>query len=166
MRIEDKKVGQIVVVVSDIEKTVKNYCDVFGIEQPEIKDLPKKEELPVYYNGRLQECTGRICVFDFSGIIFEVMEPGAEKSVWRDYLEKYGEGVFDIGFWVDGRKECFSRFKRIGVEPNHVGFFDDGSYSIMNAKEALGMQINIHCHTEDFEAVLRHPPKLLSDTNY
>ena len=164
--LQDKKIGQIVIVVNDIEKTAQSYCRVFDLEAPRIEQIPLCDTLPVYYKGELTDCDAKICTFDFNGVIFELMQPGKERSVWRDYLDKYGEGVFDIGFWVDDRMASLKRLSAVGAEPVHVGFFNDGTYSLVDAKEALGVLVNLHCHSEDFTEEVRNAPRKLSETNY
>jgi catechol 2,3-dioxygenase-like lactoylglutathione lyase family enzyme len=85
-------------VVSDIRKAIK-YLSSLGIgpfENP-YRDPPLLEKLlygkPTEYslelsNGKLGE------------IYLELIQPIEGKSIWKDFLDKNGEGIHHIGFVV------------------------------------------------------------------
>ncbi|MBT8330843.1 MAG: VOC family protein [Deltaproteobacteria bacterium] len=57
----------------------------------------------------------------------QLVQPGKGKSVYKDHLEKKGEGVFHIGFEVESIKDAEQKIKESGLKVLQSGRRDDGS---------------------------------------
>lgn len=111
-RIMDKKilgtniVTQIAFVVNDIEKTSQAFADFLGLDKPEIKitkeyDLAKSE-----YRGKPMKARAKLAFFRLTPhFSIELIEPDHEPSIWREVLDKKGEGFHHIAFVVDDLQE-------------------------------------------------------------
>lgn len=107
-------ISQIGVVVRDMDKAVQHYFSIFGIGPFNVYELvPEKhwyKERPSYLRIRQGKAS-------WGEIEFELMQPLAGESVFRDFLESHGDGVHHLGFNVPNYDEMLSRFKEAGFRP-------------------------------------------------
>ena len=99
--------------------------------------------------------------------MLELLQPGETPSPWKAHLDKYGQGVFHFCVLVDDRKVFQQRLSEIGVGlPYHIGYFPHGSYSYVDAKEQLGIELsvnNIGDYSELFQALLNETANPLDE---
>ena len=69
----------------------------------------------------------------------ELIEPNKAESIWRDYLDKYGEGIQHIAFVVDDLDACIKNCEEFGMKMIQKGYFaaQDGRYAYMDAFDSL-----------------------------
>lgn len=95
--------AQVGFVVNDIEKTKKDFALLFGCEAPATVSGGEYSVTKTTIFGKeapLAEC--KLAFFDLvPGVQLELIEPNGEHSVWRDELDRCGEGVHHIAFQVD-----------------------------------------------------------------
>ena len=134
---------QIALVVRDIAKTARNFCEVFGLPMPEIFALPPPEEAHTRFRGKPTRTQARLAVFQMGPIVLELTEPDGEPSSWSDFLEKHGEGVHHIGFTVDDLPGTLSFLEGKGIPERHSGDYPGGRYVFVESAEKLGVLLNI-----------------------
>ena len=68
---------QIGLIVKDLEKTLENLQNIFGIGPFRIVDFPPKghENIKMMYKGEDGNFTAKFCFFDFENIEFEIIQP-------------------------------------------------------------------------------------------
>jgi hypothetical protein len=157
------------IVVEDIEKTLDNWCKLFGMEKPSIGTVPPSSQVPAYTDGELGDYSDcRIAVIRFTNLLLEFVQPGAGPSPWRDLLEKNGGNCLqNISFVVPDSKEAFRAITEVGGPlPFHIGFYPGGTYTFIDTTEQLGIPINIKedCdNTALIDYLHTHPGRRLSD---
>ena len=57
----------------------------------------------------------------------QVVQPGQGRSIYKDFLEKKGEGVFHLGFVVDDIERSEAEVRAMGLEVISSGRRDNGS---------------------------------------
>jgi len=93
----DGKLSHIAFAVTDVDKTVKAFADVFGAPAPpirEYRDIPWGPEYPT------KVMNGRIASLVVNGVSFEFIQPLDGDSPWKDFIKKSGDGIHHIGFEV------------------------------------------------------------------
>jgi len=101
------EITQISVVVRDIEKTVRAYHDALGWgpwnvyehKPPLLHDCKLRGE-PVEYT-----LLGAEVFVGESGMNFELLQPLDGPSVWHEFLEEHGEGIYSIATMFKTREE-------------------------------------------------------------
>jgi 4-hydroxyphenylpyruvate dioxygenase and related hemolysins len=141
--IDAKTICQVAIVVKDIEKTARNYAEIFGLPMPEISLVPPPEETHIQYRGKLTGTRAKICVFQMGPIVLELTEPDGEPSSWREFLDDKGEGVHHIGFVVEDRKAELDFLEQKGIGIRHTGVYPGGSYTFTDSEEQLGVILNL-----------------------
>ena len=95
--------ARITVLCDDIEVTAKAYGDLLKLPY-KITESPADAEIK--FMGMETEARIRETSFQVGdNLKLQLIEPDRNPSVWRDGLEKYGEGIYSIAFCVhDGEK--------------------------------------------------------------
>ena len=76
----------------------------------------------------------------------ELIQPNEEPSVWRDYLNTYGEGIHHIAFQVDDADEVAKRLQEeMGATFEQEGNYGDGSgkYIYLLCEETLKCRLEL-----------------------
>ncbi|MDO4298485.1 MAG: VOC family protein [Lachnospiraceae bacterium] len=152
MGLGTQEVCHISFVVKDIEKTVKNWSVLLGIDLPRIWNIPTPEEAPALTNGVLEDYSDcRISVIKMKNITVEFVQPGQKSSPWKTWLEEHGEGFQHISFVVEDRDAAKKLIQdEFGVADwYHIGYYPGGTYAFYDTKNALGTEINIKSNDDN-----------------
>ena len=100
-KIKVQKITQVAIVVHDLQMIVENYWNILGIGPWNIYAW----EYPTVYNRTYysKPAWSReiICHAMVGDVELELMQPIDGPSIYRDFLEKYGEGIHHLQFLVD-----------------------------------------------------------------
>ena len=124
------KFAQVGFVVNDIEETKKKYALLFDCAEPEADICGDYKVMQTKMYGEpapLANC--KLAFFDLTpGVSLELIEPNEYPSVWRDHLDKYGEGIHHIAFQVEDGDAVVKRLQdEFGAVVEQMGTSGDGS---------------------------------------
>ncbi|KQO12709.1 VOC family protein [Paenibacillus sp. Leaf72] len=136
---------QICLVVHDAKQASANWSKVLGVQQAPVEIFPT-EGLLHYTHEKAAEYSGcKVAKYELGHFILELMQPAETPSPWRTFLDNNGQGVFHFCLFVDDRKAMYDTLEGIGAEqPYHVGYFGKGSYSYVDTKAQLGLELSIN----------------------
>ena len=130
------------IVVKDIYKAVE-YYESIGIgpfkSYPPIKeyvkiDVPDKEG---FYDLTIR--CARI-----GPVELQLIQPGKGKSLYKDFLEKRGEGVYHLGFVVEDIDGSEAEVKSLGLGVISSGRRENGSgFSYLDTADKAGVTLLI-----------------------
>lgn len=140
-----EKLCQVGLVVHDVEATARKYADVFGLPMPSILETPGYDKAKTLVNGKPSEATAKLAFFQTGQLVVELIQPDETPSIWRDHLDKYGEGVHHIAFGVDDTKVTGKAFSAEGMTTGQQGLYADGSgmYTYVDSAPQLGVMIEL-----------------------
>lgn len=142
--------AQVAVVVHDIERAAAAYAELLGVEAPKIIETEGPEKSNVRYRGRPTDARAKLAFFDLGPISLELIEPIGGPSVWRDHLDRHGEGIHHVAFRVGAMDEALERLAARGAECVQTGAFPGGRYAYVDGAPAgLGALIELLEHAED-----------------
>ena len=141
--IDPRKVCQIALVVDDIERAAQNYAELFGVEVPEIWELPPQEQAHTRFRGQPNFSHAKLCVFDMGQVVLELTQPDEVSSSWKCFREEHGEGVHHIGFQVADRQAVIDYFESKGATERHYGEYPGGNYTFVDSEREFGVIINV-----------------------
>lgn len=122
------KIAQLAFVVQDVEATRDAFCNMLGVEKSVILETPDPEIAKVKFRGQPTEAKNRFTFINTPRIQIELVEPDSSTaSTWLEHLEKYGEGVHHIAFFVDSVDEKKAMLNELGFPTIQEGYFFDGS---------------------------------------
>jgi methylmalonyl-CoA/ethylmalonyl-CoA epimerase len=100
-----KKIHHIAYIVSDLDKAVELYENVFQVSVHQRQFFaPRGIEVALFYVGE---------------VLFELIQPVEEGTRAYRYLQEHGEGFFHIAFEVDGIEERLKELEEKGIELIH-----------------------------------------------
>ncbi len=121
-----RELHHVTIVVKDMEQAIEYYSSL-GIgpfihytalrDYVQLSNVPDKEGL---YNIIVREA-------QIGPVILQLVQPGEGKSIYKDFLEKRGEGVQHLGFVVDDIDKEEAKVKKLGFKSINSGRRTDGS---------------------------------------
>lgn len=111
-------ISQIALVVKDLDKTVKNYWEKFGIgpwhfytygQAP--TDFTHSE-----YHGKPADFKMRLALTYFGPTRIELIEHAEGDTIYKDFLEQHGEGVQHLGIVVDDMEKALQDAQEAGLK--------------------------------------------------
>ena len=115
----------IAVVVRNIEEVIQFYTSI-GIGP--FEDYPPlKEYVKLDVPDKVGFHNVKIKVVQIGPIQIQLIQPGEGQSLYKDFLEKKGEGVYHLGFVVDDVDDSEAALKNLGLEVLSSGRREDGS---------------------------------------
>jgi catechol 2,3-dioxygenase-like lactoylglutathione lyase family enzyme len=132
----------VAIVVEDLEKAIQFYTSI-GVGP--FEDYPPLKE---YVKLNVPDEVGfhnvKIKVVQIGPIQIQLIQPGEGKSLYKDFLERKGEGVYHLGFVVDDVDDSEAELKKLGLKVLSSGRRADGSgFSYMDTAQEAGVTLLI-----------------------
>jgi methylmalonyl-CoA/ethylmalonyl-CoA epimerase len=157
---ENRFITQICVVVNDVHQASANWAKVLGVPEAAVETIfPAGARLLNYTHGQPAEYTDlQVAKYQLEHLVLELIQPGQSPSPWRAFLDRNGPGVFHFCLLVGDRKVFQQTLSSAGVGlPYHIGYFPGGSYSYVDSKEQLGLELSVNTladYSDVFQALL------------
>ena len=155
---KNRIVTQICIVVHDVKKANANWAKILGLPEEKIETIFPDGILHYTHDQAVEYKDIQVAKYQLDNFILELLQPGETPSPWRAHLDKYGPGVFHFCMLVNDRKVFQQKLSDIGVGlPYHIGYHLKGSYSYVDAKEQLGIELSVNDdenYSELFQALL------------
>lgn len=159
MSIGTTGVKQICIVVKDAEESKKRWSAILGLQPTIDVEMPAYEDVPTITNNKPDHFgSNKLVVFKLKeGPVIELIQPDEGDSPWRRYLDKHGESVMNIAFYVSDRQKAYKVIEHAcGTgQPYHEGFYPESTYSFVDTQQALGLELNIKCDEDNKEYITR-----------
>ena len=142
---EKKAVAHIALVVHDIEKTSQDYADFFGIDKPTWFWAGGSGKEGTIYRGEPTDAKAKLAFMKIDTITIELIEPDSEPSVWREFLDKYGEGFHHIGFNINGMEKCLTLMGENNMPTIQRGGKPEngGGYAYVDTRDSVKMMVEL-----------------------
>jgi methylmalonyl-CoA/ethylmalonyl-CoA epimerase len=136
------RLHHIAVVVKNLAEAVRFY-DSLGIGP--FEDYPPLQE---YTKLKVPEETGflnvKIKYAQIGPLQLQLIQPGEGKSLYGEFLERKGEGVYHLGFVVDDVEGAEGELRNRGLKVLSSGRRPDGSgFSYLDTAEKAGVTLLI-----------------------
>ncbi len=121
---------QLGIVVKDIAKTTQFLSSIWGLGPWEIKEFKfEKEHLTAG-----QPCKIKVAYTNLGATKLELVQPLEGESIFSQFLETKGEGLFNVNFHVSNYPDMVSRLQERGgktilgliLEGKRYGYFETG----------------------------------------
>lgn len=164
---ENKLITQVCIVVHDVRQANANWARLLGRPEEKIETI-FPDGILHYTHGQAtdyKDC--QVAEYQLENFVLELIQPGQSASPWRTFLETNGQGVFHFCVMVDDRKGFQQTLSGLGIGwPYHVGYFPGGSYSYVDAKEQLGLELSVNTladYSQLFQGLLAGTVKPLDE---
>jgi methylmalonyl-CoA/ethylmalonyl-CoA epimerase len=119
------KLHHIAIVVRNMDEAIKFYTSI-GVG-PFENYPPLKEYVKLDVPDEVGFHNVKIKVVQIGPIQIQLIQPGEGKSLYKEFLEKKGEGVYHLGFVVDDADASEAELKKLGLKVLSSGRREDGS---------------------------------------
>jgi len=135
-----EKVNQVGIVVRDMDRTIKNYREIFGISFPRVV-------VPDYFNrvyrGNPENFRMKIGLAMMGEMQIELIQPLEGKTAYGEFLEKWGEGIHHLGFYVNNLDERVAAMQKLGVDVLMSGERVGAKFAYLDTVEIVGIIIEL-----------------------
>jgi catechol 2,3-dioxygenase-like lactoylglutathione lyase family enzyme len=136
-------VAQVGIIVQDIERTGERYCQIFGVPKPPVIITDTPDKARTSYRGGPTDARAKLMFFDMGQVQIELIEPIGGPSIWQEHLDKYGESVHHIAFWVKDSQGVLHFLAEHGVTEAQHGYFEGGMYRYVDSAPQLGVMLEL-----------------------
>lgn len=135
-------ISQIALVVEDLDKTVQNYWETFGIGPWHFYTYQRPLLRLNRYYGKDADNAIRIALSYFGPTRIELIEIKSGDSIHKDFIEEHGYGVHHLGIIVENieaaKKEAAEAGFQIIQEGAGFGPDGDGHYAYLSSEQDFG----------------------------
>ena len=136
-------IAQIALVVKDLDQTVENYWNSFGIGPWHFYTYKRPLLSMSRYYGKDVNNALRIALSYFGPTRIELIEVKEGPSLQSDFISEHGYGVQHLGILVDNMgiaiEEARSKGFEVIQEGSGFGPDIDGHYAYLNTQELFGI---------------------------
>jgi hypothetical protein len=143
--LDEDAIMQVCFVTDDVQKSARWFAELTGKDIPPEGKAADPEEAQAIYGGLPTAVGCRIIMFKFGNIDFEFLQPGPEKSAWRDILEEKGPGFHHLAFPTRNMSKRGAYLESKGHRLLQRGEFDGGQgrYAYYDTLAQLGAMIEL-----------------------
>lgn len=134
------KPHHILIVVKDIEQT-RNYYESIGIG-PWMDYPPLNEYTKLNVIDEKGFFASRFIYTQIGDLQLQLVQPGEGMTIYKEFLDKKGEGVFHIGFEVENIDATDQQLTANGLKILSSGRREDGSgFSYYDTRQQSGVTL-------------------------
>jgi methylmalonyl-CoA/ethylmalonyl-CoA epimerase len=143
--LDEDTIMQVCFMTDDVQKSARWFAELTGKDIPPEGKAADPEEAQAIYDGRPAAVGCRIIMFKFGNIDFEFLQPGPEKSAWRDILEEKGPGFHHLAFRTRNMSKRGAYLESKGHKLLQRGEFDGGQgrYAYSDTLAQLGAMVEL-----------------------
>jgi hypothetical protein len=149
--LSDGGIIQMCFVTDDLDRTADWLGSLLNVPAGPVRTIhPDPHAL---YKGQNAAFTCRIRFIELGAMSIEIIEPGPEKSAWRDVLDERGPGFHHMGIKTRNLTKQRAYLEGRGHELIQIGGFDAGGgrYAYFNTMPQLGALIELLEWDDDME---------------
>ena len=135
------QIGQVGVVVRDIDKAVEYYSS-FGIGpfEPLNVSIIERE----VYGKPAEDVKNIVKVAQVGKVDLELVQPAAGESIQKEFLERHGEGINHLGFFVDDLNQEVAKLVEKGFKViMSAKFIGGGGFAYLDTDKVGGVQFEL-----------------------
>lgn len=138
-----KSIGQIGIVVEDVDKFIKEHYEKFGIGDWQIYIYGSPLLSVMKYYGNPIEYKAKIALSYFGNTRIEVIQNLEGHTIYTDFINKHGYGVQHLGIYVPNMKSALEEATECGLkvamEGGGFGLDGDGYFAYLDTEEIFGI---------------------------
>ncbi len=135
-------INQVAMVVENLEKTVENYYNLFGIGPWSFYTYKRPLVKHMTYHGKDVDYSMRVALSYFGPMRVELIEMQYGDTVYADFVKEHGYGVHHFGLVVDDMQAAIKQAEAAGfkviMDGAGFGLDGDGHYAYLDTEDALG----------------------------
>jgi methylmalonyl-CoA/ethylmalonyl-CoA epimerase len=135
--------AQVAIVVPDIEEASKRWADVLGQPVPNVITTEPGNDVQMTFRGAPSDARAKLAFFNLGQVQLELIEPLGGESTWQEALDKNGESVHHLAFWVEGMQKSVDFLRERAIPMVQRGDMGGGQYAYFDGEERLGTTLEL-----------------------
>ena len=140
-------IAQVCIIVEDLDKSVENYWNMFGIGPWHIYTYGKPLVKEMTYHGETTEYRMRVALSYIGDLRVELIQPLEGDTVYKDFVEKHGYGVHHFGLLVEDMRSAIAEAEANGLtmtqDGSGFGLDGDGHYAYLDTEDSIGVTLEL-----------------------
>lgn len=137
------RLAQVAIVTHDIDKLSARFAKLLGVSVPKVIVTAPGQEVEMTYRGQPSDAQAKLAFFELENLQLELIEPMGGASVWQEALDKKGEHVHHLAFWVHGIKRPVQFLAAEGCPVTQRGDMNGGQYAYLGTDNFLGVALEL-----------------------
>lgn len=132
--VDKTKVVQIGILAHDVKKAAEKWANYLGVDVPEVVVSDGFEKSGALYRGKPCDAKLYQAFFRFDNIEIEIIQPVDDTpSIWRECLDRDGEGLHHISFRVKNMADNIAECEKNGMSLLQKGEYPGGRYAYLDS---------------------------------
>ena len=123
------KVDEVGIMVKDLDKAVELLTKLGIGPWTRLSDRAKTEK---FYRGKPANYKLKIAIAWIGDVEIELLQHIEGECIQKEILERQGEGIYHIGYFVDDIDKEVADLKAMGLEPVQWGRMMEGGFCYFN----------------------------------
>jgi hypothetical protein len=137
-----KKADQLGFVVENIDETMRNYYEVFGIGDWKLYTYGPPLLSYMTRNGVSTSYKARIALSYFKETRIELIQHLEGDTVYAEFIQRHGYGIHHVGIYVPDIKAALMKVEAVGIkitmEGAGFGLDGDGYFAYLDTDAKFG----------------------------
>jgi methylmalonyl-CoA/ethylmalonyl-CoA epimerase len=158
-------ITQIGMIVNDLDQTVENYWQMFGIGPWHFYTYEKPFVKKMSYYGEDANYSMRLALSYFGPTRVELIEIKDGNTVYRDFVKEKGYGIQHLGIIVDDIQSVIREAGAMGIkviqDGSGFGVNEDGYYAYLDTQADYGITFELI----ERPKIKKDPEKIFPENN-
>ncbi|HBU12696.1 MAG TPA: hypothetical protein DEB31_08225 [Clostridiales bacterium] len=145
---KNRKIWQICIVTDDLDKTVKEWVDIYQVGPWTISSFSDKTSEDFMVDGKpvTEPFEFKVAISHIGDMELEIIQPVSGPNIYWDHLKRKGPGLHHIKeyFPTDTIKAEVGRYEKLGIPVTQTGWYEkqDVHYYV-DTEEKTGMILEL-----------------------
>jgi methylmalonyl-CoA/ethylmalonyl-CoA epimerase len=126
-----------------LKRRLKRMLIFLVLEKPQWIMTDTVDKAQTEYRGKRSEARAKMAFFDVGSLEIELIEPDQNPSIWRELLNKNGEGPHYIAFEIEEIKDKIAGLERSQMPLLQKGEYTGGRYAYIDTLRDLKVIIEL-----------------------
>lgn len=136
-------IGQLGYVVEDVDWTIKQYYETFGIKNWSVYIYGDPLLKFMIYREKNIQYKSKIALSYFGDTRIEIIQPLEGYTIYNEFIERHGYGLQHLGIYVNDINYELEKVKSAGIgvimEGGGFGLDDDGHFVYLDTEDQFGI---------------------------
>ncbi len=141
--VEFKKVSQVAIVVRNLRSSMKRYWEELGVGPWKVWAFGPSNLADMTLHGKPGDYSFKVGMAYVGDVSIELIEPLQGESIFREFLDKKGEGIHHLKCSSQDAERIVEQFKKNGGEVLQSAKIGDASFHYLDTESKLGFILEL-----------------------
>lgn len=143
MIVEFNKLSQVALVVRDLRASMKHFWEELGVGPWKIWTFDSRNLADMTLHGKPGEYSFKVGVAYIGEISIELVQPLDGESIFKEFLDKRGEGIHHLKCSSENAEAIVETFKKNGGKVLQSARIGDAAFHYLDTQSKLGFILEL-----------------------